>query len=376
MTDNSFDDVAGLTDWLYDAVYDDEQWVGILDEIKTRLNGSHGAFGFMDTRTGAQHMLQAECTPEYAAAIFAPELANPMTPRLFAAVEGDAFTDEAVLPKEEFYKGTFYNEWFRPQDEHSSLNVIVLRRGDSSAHFTMMRGGTQPAFEAHDVDFIRRLLPTFTRVSRLRTRVGALQLAEQANACEALRIGFMVVDGNGRLLLSNSAGERFLTEPRYGLAAARGYVRARSVPERNTLRRAIAEACTEVNGVLGQGGDMLLLDSATGLPAAALSVAPMPDAGVLGLSVGRAAALFIHDLASRLPPRFEARMQALFGLTPKEAALAAALASGETLKQAAEERFIAMPTARTHLAQIFRKTHTSQQSQLVSLLLGILPPGR
>jgi DNA-binding CsgD family transcriptional regulator len=35
-----------------------------------------------------------------------------------------------------------------------------------------------------------------------------------------------------------------------------------------------------------------------------------------------------------------------------------------------------MPTARTHLAQVFRKTHTSQQSQLVSLLLGILPVGR
>ena len=28
------------------------------------------------------------------------------------------------------------------------------------------------------------------------------------------------------------------------------------------------------------------------------------------------------------------------------------------------------------LAQVFRKTHTSQQSQLVSLLLGILPVGR
>lgn len=69
-------------------------------------------------------------------------------------------------------------------------------------------------------------------------------------------------------------------------------------------------------------------------------------------------------------------MRALFGLTAREAALAAALASGSTLQQAAEERFISMPTARTHLAQVFRKTHTSQQSQLVSLLLGILPVGR
>ena len=43
------------------------------------------------------------------------------------------------------------------------------------------------------------------------------------------------------------------------------------------------------------------------------------------------------------------------------------------LREAADGRFISMPTARTQLAQIFQKTNTSQQSQLVSLLLRLLP---
>ena len=99
---------------------------------------------------------------------------------------------------------------------------------------------------------------------------------------------------------------------------------------------------------------------------------PIRDAG-LGLPVGRAVAIVVQDLAARISPRLEAQIRALFGLTASEAVLAAALASGQTLKQAADERAVSMATARTHLAQVFRKTGTSQQSQLVALLRGILP---
>ena len=66
---------------------------------------------------------------------------------------------------------------------------------------------------------------------------------------------------------------------------------------------------------------------------------------------------------------------ALFGLTPREAALAARLVCGETLRDAARARFISIHTARTQLAQLFAKTGTGQQSQLVALLLGAIPPG-
>ena len=63
----------------------------------------------------------------------------------------------------------------------------------------------------------------------------------------------------------------------------------------------------------------------------------------------------------------------MFDLTPREAQLAAALAMGQTVAEAAASRGISMPTARTQLVQLFRKTGTSQQSQLVSLLLSVLP---
>ena len=68
-------------------------------------------------------------------------------------------------------------------------------------------------------------------------------------------------------------------------------------------------------------------------------------------------------------------LAALFDLAPAEARLAAALASGKSLKEIAAQQGIQVSSARTYLAHIFRKTGTHQQSELVSLLKSAQPFG-
>ena len=69
----------------------------------------------------------------------------------------------------------------------------------------------------------------------------------------------------------------------------------------------------------------------------------------------------------------DALLRGLFDLSVAEARIAAGLAAGRTLIEVARERGIGITTARTHLAQIFRKTGTRQQGQLVALLKGAGP---
>jgi DNA-binding CsgD family transcriptional regulator len=66
-------------------------------------------------------------------------------------------------------------------------------------------------------------------------------------------------------------------------------------------------------------------------------------------------------------------LQALFKMTPAEARLAIRLATGETLRAAAGELGITYGTARTRLTQLFRKTNTQTQGQLIRLLLTCCP---
>jgi DNA-binding CsgD family transcriptional regulator len=80
----------------------------------------------------------------------------------------------------------------------------------------------------------------------------------------------------------------------------------------------------------------------------------------------------------RLEPAtdFVAGCRQLFQLTEAEARVASALASGQSLTQAAAVQNVRISTARTHLARIFQKTRTHQQSQLVSLLRSAALPLR
>jgi len=67
------------------------------------------------------------------------------------------------------------------------------------------------------------------------------------------------------------------------------------------------------------------------------------------------------------------QLRSHFGLTQAEARLALHLVTGETLRSAAAKLSISYETARSHLKNIFKKTATCRQTQLVVVILAVLP---
>jgi DNA-binding CsgD family transcriptional regulator len=62
-----------------------------------------------------------------------------------------------------------------------------------------------------------------------------------------------------------------------------------------------------------------------------------------------------------------------FGLTPAEARLALQLVAGEPLRAAAAKLSITYETARTELKNIFNKTGTCRQAELVIVIVTAVP---
>jgi DNA-binding CsgD family transcriptional regulator len=176
------------------------------------------------------------------------------------------------------------------------------------------------------------------------------------------------VDQDLSVLQLNASAAHLIDDPTSGLGVAGGrlVLGTRHAPK---LRRLVRNALLP----LGGGGSMVSLEQDDGVPMLALTVAPLRDGTAYGLPVVNAAIIFIQRLRPNVSTAFQERAKTMFDLTPKEASLAAALVSGRSLKQAAAERSVSIHTARTQLAQLFRKTGTTQQSQLVALMLGILP---
>ncbi len=137
------------------------------------------------------------------------------------------------------------------------------------------------------------------------------------------------------------------------------------------LQQMIHSASQPYDALKQDCGGALQIERPSGLRAYALMIAPL-NLELSQLNYQQAAAMiFITDpeMQAEVPTEM---LQRLYGLTPAEAKLAALLAHGKSVTEAAEELHVTQNTARTHLKHIFQKTGVNRQNELVKLILNSL----
>jgi len=88
-----------------------------------------------------------------------------------------------------------------------------------------------------------------------------------------------------------------------------------------------------------------------------------------------AAVVFLHD-GARISSLSAGRIASAFGLTRREAELAAALYAGQSLGEHAAGRGVQVSTARFHLYHAMAKMGVRRQSDMIRQLDRLLPPMR
>ncbi len=117
----------------------------------------------------------------------------------------------------------------------------------------------------------------------------------------------------------------------------------------------------------------IFLPTGAGEPPAILSLVPMPGLGE-GAPAGAGSLVVITSLSPRAPPSSE-MLQGLFELTPAEARLAIGLAGGNRIGELARLFKVSHETIRSQIKQVFAKTRTRSQAELVGLLARLPPFG-
>lgn len=170
-----------------------------------------------------------------------------------------------------------------------------------------------------------------------------------------LPFGALLIDAEGRILHRNPAASRLLSAVDGLRIDASGKLLGGRAGDSSVLRDAAREALKHDRAVA------LPLHRKEGLPlAAAVSVADRQE----GLLV-----VFLTDPEAPPSPSSEA-VANIFGLTPAEARLVAALARGRTLEAAAGEQGITLASARTYLKTVFSKMGVTRQADLVRQVVG------
>lgn len=224
------------------------------------------------------------------------------------------------------------------------------------------------ALRGRELELLPLLRPHLQRCRQIRARIAALEAQQKAaeEAFDRLPFGIVFVDARGRALRLNRAAEAIVAAAD-GLTVRSRALTAATARETVALQRLIGEAAAPAASRRVSGGAMALTRPSMLRPLSVL-IAPLPpDAD--DRSDGRTAAVIFVSDPERAPEVPESVLARLFDLTRAQASLAALLAQGLDLVEAADRLGVTISTARTHLRQVFGKTGTDRQAELVRLIL-------
>ena len=189
-------------------------------------------------------------------------------------------------------------------------------------------------------------------------------LLESATAVlNRLPMGVIMVAAEGNILFMNEKATGFLnTGDGLMITADRNCV-ATEPSENKALSQLLADTLSPDTSTRNEGDFAISLTRRQKDSPLTVMVAPLGTG-----KAGKGAVLFVSDPMEPVDISTDMICR-LYTLTPAEGRLALGLTNGRTLDDMAAEWSVSMHTVRSQLRQIFRKTETSRQSELVKLIL-------
>ncbi len=283
-----------------------------------------------------------------------------------------------ILPYRQLEGTEIYNDYYRDLDMHHASCLMVGSTGPYSAiGMAAWRPKTAGAFTAEQQHLIELLAPHLKQAFRLHAKLHTLHVenATLTSALDASAVSVIALRSNGSLHTASPPAERMLKQ-RLALAVRGGKLHALDPAMDRRLQQLITCAVNSAQIDLQHtgtasaktGGSLLLNHAGRSLP---LQVQVMPiRSGTDPSPLDPAVLVFIADPGSTPPSRTRV-LQDLYKLTALEARLADFFLQGHDVKHAAAELKLTYETTRFHLKQIFRKTNTKRQTELLRLLLAI-----
>lgn len=278
-------------------------------------------------------------------------------------------TTEETFPPPDQPRSEILSDFLRRWDVERYVGGDVFRDARRLGVVAVLGSQRRAPFRAPEIELLTTLIPHLRRAVELRSRFDENDASRSVaqEVIEGMLTGVVLLDAHGRVLTANATA-RSILESRDGLALARERLHAVSNTEDVALQKAIAEAIEISERSEATGGAALTVARPSGARPYALLVSPGANAASHTAFRIASAVVLIGDPDTGLAAVEEVAMQ-LYGLTPSEARLACAVASGVSLESYARTNGINVSTARWTIKQALKKTGARRQADLVRMLL-------
>lgn len=282
--------------------------------------------------------------------------------------ENGVFSGAELIAPTHLFETEFYQDFARPHGIFHFVGAAVASASKATILFGLHRPKGAAAFHSSDIARIHQILPHVARAVDIQTALAAADLQRRGalDALDRLALGVALVDGEGRLAYANPTAEALMRQGN-GLIVRNGKVRASMAPAIDQLAQAVRQSAEIALGAGGTVSDVVRLPRRGKPPLSALVAPLLADRTLLALT-GTTVIIFLFDPDASTPPTVNILMS-LYHLTPAEARLLHALLAGDRISDYAEAAGISINTATTQLKQLFAKTDTGRQSDLIRHVL-------
>jgi DNA-binding CsgD family transcriptional regulator/PAS domain-containing protein len=371
-------DFSGVVGTIYDCALDPTLWPDAICELCRLTNCAAGTIHVSGLDSGMVYLhqvwnhdlnflteMQSVCGEEVT------ELWTRV-PNLMTRPLDDPLTAKRDIAPALLANSRFLKEWAVPLGYSDTIQLIVLRRPERIGALGLFRHISAGDVTDRELNVLRLLAPHIRRAVKIGviSNMQAMNISTIESALDLLQAGVLLVDCECRIIHANQAARSMLQEGT-PIQTALGELRTHLPQATAALKKAV----TDVETTIGHDGISLALPISDGEAA---------HAHVLPLWIGRArsrlargasAALFITTKGDgeALPA---GAITALFNLSPAEVRVLERLIAGRTPAEIADDLGSALATVRTHLSNIFTKTGTTRQVDLICLSAALAGPTR
>lgn len=363
-----------LIERIYDASVDPRRWQGFVERLSDELDKAYVAFGLFapnDPFAGTAYLVGI--TPQFRNS-FIHSLYSGLPFAGFASELGKGFREMGdLVPDVELAESGFYREWMAPQKLPPIWPIgctIQLDGKEPAGWIYLCRPpGALGPFGESDLAFCDLLLPHLQRALRIHLTLSSSrhERAALGEVMDRLPTGVLLLDAGRRVVSKNSSAVAILAM-NDGFKIGPAGPCAETARDNDALKRAITAALDPDPGEAARASGFTTITRPSGKRPFVVMVTPLLAASPGSQSGDAVASLFIADPESGRVSATQV-LEHVYQLTHAEADLVRLLSQGYSLEQAAAKRKVTINTARGQLKQVFAKTDTRRQGELVRLVL-------
>jgi DNA-binding CsgD family transcriptional regulator/PAS domain-containing protein len=344
-------------------------WSDVLELLRDRLAGRLATLSRHNFESGQGAIIcESPENPRFRTAYAQYASRNPWFLSSEEFTPGRVVTGDELLSNRDLVKTDFYRGLLEPHGLFHCLSGVAARRGQLIYYVSVHRGQDEAAYGEREKGGLRAVLAHLSLALEHRWRL------RQSGDLTKVMMGVvdrhphpsLLVDADGRIVHCNRSATA-LSVPRAGLCIEGGRLAAATPIDRAALREAIRDVAKAAAS-----------DAADATRAVTLSVPGARHPVVVSVhAAGRVFRVETGDidelvLVTARNPQIEHDIHTCsfvkqFRLSPAQARVSVLIVTGHSLADTAQKLHVSENTARSHLKQVFQKTNTHGQMELVHL---------